>query len=235
MNDLAFNMLQCPLDSFSGSYFQVLLDRDPSILTSVDKAKNNMLHVASSRNNKAAVSILLEKGADINILSARQKYPPIYYAILGGQTDCVKYLIEKGCKITELTPAGYTVLHLAVVLEKQQALVALLEIPVVDKEFVDKFKRTALHLAAATGKPDMITTLCKKGCNIQATDQNGCTPLHYAVDDKTFNLLLEFAADKSTLNTFGEKPLVQASVDSSEHVHTLKSNFIKNETKSFFL
>src|SRR5690349_21710890 len=41
--------------------------------------------------------------------------------------------------------------------------------------------RTALHIAAANGHVPMVAALLDWGAAIDATDDNGCTPLKYAV------------------------------------------------------
>lgn len=91
-----------------------------------------------------------------------------------------------------------------------------------DINFYDETEDTILHKIAYHYEDlnieeiiTMIKTLLNKGVDINAVNNNGCTPLHYAVmytyDTVNcfnyFNLLLENGADINIKNKFGNTPL----------------------------
>jgi ankyrin repeat protein len=78
-------------------------------------------------------------------------------------------------------------------------------------------KCTVLHLASAYGLTDIVELLLAKGAELEARDDQGMTPLHYAVDANRFRsrryenvktafCLLEKGARYSTRDRSGRKP-----------------------------
>lgn len=71
-----------------------------------------------------------------------------------------------------------------------------------DVDFVNRSNdagKTALHLAAAAGKPNMVRALLKYGALRNVEDKRGRTPLHYiaykCTDDSTANVVQSIIAD----------------------------------------
>jgi ankyrin repeat protein len=56
---------------------------------------------------------LLDKGADVNAKSGDQGRTPLIVAVLGGYTDIVRALLERGADINEKDNSGKTALELA--------------------------------------------------------------------------------------------------------------------------
>lgn len=61
-----------------------------------ENTKNDLLHGASKKNHQDTVKFLVEKGADVNFQSARNKVTPLSLAVKSGNKDIVKYLLDAG-------------------------------------------------------------------------------------------------------------------------------------------
>ncbi|PRP78173.1 hypothetical protein PROFUN_11303 [Planoprotostelium fungivorum] len=76
---------------------------------------------------------------------------------------------------------------------------------------VDLSERSALHLAAMTGAPDIVEVLLSSGANPNAGDKHGWTPLHHAAaqgHEKVMQILLEDVTLKVDMkNQDGNTPL----------------------------
>ncbi|KAL4419209.1 hypothetical protein ABPG77_000603 [Micractinium sp. CCAP 211/92] len=75
---------------------------------------------------------------------------------------------------------------------------------------VDENRRSALHFAAAMGKPDLVTRLLKAGGEVDLADKEGYTPLHMAagyMHTSTIAALLAGGADPEQEDRQGRSPL----------------------------
>jgi hypothetical protein len=82
---------------------------------------------------------------------------------------------------------------------------------------------TALHVAAAAYRPEIMRYLIEKGANVGARNRRGATPLHYAADglpgspiwnpvaqSAGIALLIEYGADPNVVDKEGATPLHRA-------------------------
>ena len=79
-------------------------------------------------------------------------------------------------------------------------------------EVKDKLSRTRLHFA---GNAEVAKCLIKSSTQIEAKDQDGCTPLHTSVNKKKFDvaqLLIQMGAGMDSKNTKGNTSLHIAAV-----------------------
>ena len=75
-----------------------------------------------------------------------------------------------------------------------------------------KTQRTALHWAAQYEKPYCIEPIIKAGSYVDAKDSNGLSPLGLAAwqeDCKIINLLLDYGADTSLLDTPAQEKVAE--------------------------
>ncbi|KAL8871234.1 MAG: hypothetical protein Q9174_002893 [Haloplaca sp. 1 TL-2023] len=137
------------------------------------------------------VKALLRDGAIIPILRLQTSHTRFLKALPEDRSPkrIVKALLSYGADPAVRTGQGETLLHLAVC--SPGRLKTLLESPtkesarslVDDIEAEDCNGRTALHYAAAASNPRAMQILLSHGANINARDNAGATPLHYAVED----------------------------------------------------
>jgi ankyrin repeat protein len=79
---------------------------------------------------------------------------------------------------------------------------------------LDSQKRTALHLAATSGRLTVAELVLAEGVDVNATDQDGYTALHLAAQFGHFKMVQWLIAHGAQINTqdrFGNTPLRDAS------------------------
>ncbi|XP_055097292.1 ankyrin repeat domain-containing protein 36B-like [Symphalangus syndactylus] len=99
-------------------------------------------------------------------------------------------------------------IHRAVVLGNLEKLEYLLTYHDANKR--DKKERTALHLACATGQPEMVFLLVSSRCELNLQDRECRTPLIKAVQlrqEACATILLQNGADPNIMDFFGKTAL----------------------------
>jgi len=84
----------------------------PSLAYAKDEMNNTLLHLAAYRGYRDLALLLLEKGADVNALAARQ-FTPLHYAASLGHEQVCRLLVEKGVEVNAKDSEGQTALHWA--------------------------------------------------------------------------------------------------------------------------
>ncbi|KAL0157932.1 hypothetical protein M9458_046008, partial [Cirrhinus mrigala] len=108
---------------------------------------------------------------------------PLMLAVLGGHTDCVHLLLERGACPDIRDRRGRTALHRGAVMGREDCITALLShnVSVLSRDFQG---RTAVHLAASCGHADILSNLLSAADHSHPhdpiTDRHGYTPSHWA-------------------------------------------------------
>lgn len=163
----------------------------------LDEEGRVALHLAAAAGDGEAVTKLLRVGANPNCKDNKGR-TPLYEAIDAGNREMIALLLEKGATFRVQDDAGNTPVDYAIsrksdvgFLEYLASMGAVMSAPREDK-------KTALHVAAEAGLPEMISYLVSAGMKIDAKDQNGKTPLHIAVQNKNhaaMEMLIALGAD----------------------------------------
>ena len=167
--------------------------------------------VVADTVGKSCVKLLLENGADVNVID-RQGQTPLHSAAdsqLFGHIN-IKILLENRADINVSDNNGHTPLHLAAIVGSSP--VGHLNVLLI-ADIVNKIGQTPFHLAAEVGWVgcEHVKVLLEKGADIEAIDKKGQTPLHSAAADiegsKRVKLLLENYADINVIDNNGQTPL----------------------------
>jgi ankyrin repeat protein/L-ascorbate metabolism protein UlaG (beta-lactamase superfamily) len=123
---------------------------------------------------------LLDRGADVNARTDTT-LAPLSVAIFGGNIDIVRLMVNKGADVNWCRQRGDRPLQQAVMRGAREIARILLENGA-EVDFTDPiYGRTMLHMAAISGDSIMAQLLLDHGAKIEPQDQNGKSPLYYAV------------------------------------------------------
>ncbi|XP_038312542.1 ankyrin repeat domain-containing protein 26-like isoform X6 [Canis lupus familiaris] len=156
---------------------------------------------------EACVDILLRKGADVNTKDFKDNTALHYAAYEGNISIARKLLLNKG-DIEAKNKDGLTPLLVAVNEKKEKMVAFLLEEANINA--VDYTNRTALHLACAIGREDMVKLLVDRHCQLNLCDGEDRTALVKAIqcqEEACVTLLLEHGADPKVKDNKGNTAL----------------------------
>ena len=68
-----------------------------------EKREETSLHIAAKKGHHRVISLLLEKGGNIDVVSKEEKVTPVYMASQNGHLEAVRTLLEKDANIHLLT------------------------------------------------------------------------------------------------------------------------------------
>jgi hypothetical protein len=149
-------------------------------INTAGNSRSTSLLLAASRGHEGCVKILLDQGANkelVDILGST----PLALAASGGHEGCVKILLDQGANKESVDISGRTPLALAVSKGHEGCVKILLD-QGANKELVDISGRTLLALAASKGHEGCVKILLDKGANKNSVDACGRTPLSQAAE-----------------------------------------------------
>ena len=217
-----------------------LLDiiNDEVDVNKVDQEGWTALHYAVLTGKFECVKVLVNNGADENIVNKRgdsaldmsKRYPEIYeylrpkYTMSNnlrsagqrGDVDKVKLILADGVDINGKNKAGYTVLRYMVTgssstSDKLNAVTEILLKNGANAKETLEDKRTLLHLAAQMGFAGRAKLLIRYGAEVNCIDDRGKTPLHHANSScDVIKTLVENGADINAKDNKGHTPLHRA-------------------------
>ncbi|KAK4880295.1 hypothetical protein RN001_008441 [Aquatica leii] len=159
---------------------------------------NTPLLVALDNQSKFVAQLLLNKGADVNVKNING-YSAMHYASKYGLEEFLSQLIKRGMDVNEKTRTGETALILHVANNSRRDTVKLLIDNGADLSVVDSATgNSCLHYLVKEIEDEIISDVVAKGANINVQNNNGDTPLHFAIKygyPCTLQLLLALGAD----------------------------------------
>eukprot|EP01035_Chromulina_nebulosa_P069312 gene69312-biopygen15067 len=202
-----------------------LLNKGVNIQCS-DQDGSTALHLAAAvYGNHATVTLLIERGADVE---AKDKEKKLLESSKAGKVDEVAALLDQGVNIQCTDQNGSSALHEATIHGMVSSVAILLDkgADIYAKKTEKKFLE-----AVKAGRVEVVAAFLNQGVNIQCTDQldeDGSTALHLAAavcgNHATVTLLLESGADVEAKDKRGKTAL---DVTSSELTRRLLRDCIE--------
>lgn len=156
-------------------YDEKSLSTDPTKAVRCDSDGASLLSLASIEGHTETVRALLEnKGLPpefihkINKFHGTRGLPALVSAAIGGHSDIVALLLEKGAEIGQVDTLGNTALHMATYFGHADTVKFLLEKGADVNETNYKTGATALHIAAENGDADLVALLLEKGADVNS-------------------------------------------------------------------
>ncbi|GAX73851.1 hypothetical protein CEUSTIGMA_g1301.t1 [Chlamydomonas eustigma] len=166
------------------------------------------LHLAVENGDVAVVTMLLEAGADPNILDF-DKRSALHLALEQLDVPLVELLLAHKADPNQTSQDFVSPLHFAAQRGPARLLQALLDRGG-DPRVVNEDGWAPLHLAARSGNAEKARLLLAAQAPVSAPNtQQGNTPLHLAAINghlQATQVLLEYSADKAAVNKEGKRP-----------------------------
>lgn len=124
-----------------------LLDQDPSRVRAVAADGFTALHLAAYFAQRAAASLLLDRGADPRSVAKNpSKVEPLHSAVASTRCDVVALLLQRGADADARQQGGFTPLH-AAVKRRDMEMIGLLADHGADPEVTDDEGKSAIDHA----------------------------------------------------------------------------------------
>jgi ankyrin repeat protein len=192
------------------------------------------LHIAARAMCAEVVWLLLQHHADVNCKDAKGCTPLMYACgwdestVEPGQQPqgietlgVVGDLLASGARVNARSTYGYSALHFASMLGRQDIALALI-LAGAKLEARTLKGRTALHQAAMSNRSRVVQALHLRGARVKTRDCQGSSPLHSAAargHARTVKALLQLGADVGLRNNQGRSALDTAA--RAGHVETV--------------
>ena len=194
-------------------------------MTKVAGTYGTPLHRAALGGHKRAMSVLLDEGCPIDVVSSCGR-SVLHAAAEGGHVELVRWLVKCGLDANREDTDGYTPLHSASATGKLEAVHELLRLGgKVSMKKVAGTYGTPLHQAAFGGHKKVMSVLLDEGCPIDVESSNDRSVLHFAARGGHVELvgwLVECGLDVNDGDADGYTPLHSAACNGElEAVHEL--------------
>jgi ankyrin repeat protein len=205
------------------------------------------LHMAIRNSNWRVFDALIKAPAlDVNVTESRG-ITPLMQAVFYDRRDAAEALLKKGANLNATNRNGYSALHFSVIREGSTMLEFLLKAGA-DPNLQNEQGYTALHMAAGApqanygsdgrlsglnpgrSNPAKVKLLLTHKANPSLRDNDGVTPLLYAVDQNDAQMvaqLLVAGSDPNNLDCEGNSPL-----DYAKHSDTTRLLVERGATNS---
>jgi ankyrin repeat protein len=180
--------------------------------------------------------LLIQHGVNVSAVNDSGETPLKHAIGRKSEETWVRLLVDAGADICARTEFGYTILSWATTVGKPSTVQFLLErgaIPTTRGWRGDTLLHDSLRCPANSQSAAKLALLLEAGLNIEATNDFGDTPLHYAakfcIEDGVFELLLQRGANVDAINIHGSTPL-QAFLNCCRRSKSAARHILHHET-----
>ncbi len=138
------------------------------------------LSQASGRGHLSTVALLLDRGANPNVEAKSCSMTPLGSAVVTGQADIVRLLVQRGARIDMADTMGHTIAHEAAMSKEGVAMVGLLAELGAKMSGHTKAGLTPLMMAAMLNRVDVVRAFVEHGADPNVRDRTGSTALTHA-------------------------------------------------------
>lgn len=222
-----------------------LLQSSPDVDAQDNKTGNTPLHFAIENQNLSILNALLglSKKPNLNITNA-EKVSPLSYATMLNFNDAVEPLLKNGANPNFTFEGGRSALHYAAVNNAKDTAKLLLKHQANINQKSEE--GTALHTAARQSNDEVAYLLIENpNIDFTATDEEGNTFLHIAIQCGAYNVFQKFFGDfeNGTLANVNIKELVnQTNAQGNTLLHeaeinqrTSISQFLENNAEKYHI
>ena len=205
-----------------GGHFEMLtwlLEQGGRATYSDSKGRTALHYAICSANpqrqhSAQCLNVLIEKGAEIDVLDFDRKMTPLMCAVTIARDDLVQILLKAnaevdGCKF-ENGP-WISAVHFAAQLGRVKCLEKLIDHDEKNVQLTNDYGQHPIHVAAVADQVESIELLVKKDSKeINVQDKSGQTPLHLAVkcqSTRSVSELIKKGCDINARDNFGFTPL----------------------------
>jgi len=169
-----YEMMHKGFDRLEAMEYLIWNGANPNIL---DKTKSNVLHYAIEQKQYRLIKMLLKNGANIDTLNGYQQSPlSIACRVSCNKQEIIQLLLNGHRSLDEASKHSL----------KNRVHGNPPDVQLINKP--DTHGRVVLHYAAGACSPDIVRYLITRNADCSIRDNDGLTPLHYAVK---FNMNLQ--------------------------------------------
>jgi UPF0716 family protein affecting phage T7 exclusion len=176
-----------------------------------------VLMVAAESGNVKIVQLLLDNGADVNVVTSTG-WTALVGAIEEDHPETAILLINRGADVNAVDLQADTPLILSAAMSENEVVKLLLERGA-DINAKNEDGGSPLMYAAANNHPDVVRTLLAAGAELNLRDNEGATALGWAVEDgfeETAQLLREAGGEEIRPPKEDEQPVEEAIPSTAE-------------------
>ena len=160
----------------------------PAKIDAKDVNGTTPLMWAARRGDRNAVSILLDKGADLHVRN-RFRQCALLNAARSRSLACIKLLIKAGARMTHTDNQGFNALHYAAIYSDDAEIVQYLIDTGAEVNGRDYQNIMPIVYAVGRNKYHTVRTLIDNGSDLDYADEVGDDVLHYTLGTRAKNVL----------------------------------------------